>query len=230
MVVGVPNWDIFKGPREITKSKRKPKPTEQEIVEEGSQEQSGNRNDVAEETEQVNSGAERLATEENEGITEEQLASIAQRKAVQKERRSKKRLDRPTDAEEDQNVRAAKKKKTVVAKKKAADTSKGNSSKSNTDSIFTAQSSTAQPSKQPSPIDFTKPLNVVLPNPQPSSSSSSSEETLSDSSIDSTELIAKLDRIEKEKAKKKKPVKKTFTKRTIKKPIHISSDERRYSN
>ncbi|KAK2367871.1 hypothetical protein QL285_081116 [Trifolium repens] len=223
MVVGVPNWDIFKGPREITKSKRKPKPTEQEIVKEGSQEQSGNRNDAADETEQVNSGAEGLATEENEGITEEQLASIAQRKAVQKERRSKKRLDRPADAEEDQNVRAAKKNKTVVSKKKAADTSKGNSSKPNTDSI-----STAQPSKQPSPIDFTKPLNVVLPNPQPSSSSSSSEETLSDSSIDSTELIAKLDRIEKEKAKKKKPVKKTFkrtTKRTTKKSIHISSDE-----
>jgi hypothetical protein len=33
MVVSVPNWDIFKGPREITKSKRKPKPTEQEIIE-----------------------------------------------------------------------------------------------------------------------------------------------------------------------------------------------------
>ncbi|KAK2352412.1 hypothetical protein QL285_096404 [Trifolium repens] len=223
MVVGVPNWDIFKGPREITKSKRKPKPTEQEIVEEGSQEQSGNMNEAADETEQVNSGAEGLATKENEGITEEQLASIAQRKAVQKERRSKKRLDRPADAEEDQNVRAAKKKKTVVSKKKAADTSKGNSSKPNTDSI-----STAQPSKQPSPIDFTKPLNVILPNRQPSSSSSSSssssEETLSDSSIDSTELIAKLDRIEKEKAKKKKPVKETL-KRTTKKSIHISSDE-----
>ncbi|KAK2352409.1 hypothetical protein QL285_096401 [Trifolium repens] len=221
MVVGVPNWDIFKGPREITKSKRKPKPTEQEIVEEGSQEQSGNMNEAADETEQVNSGAEGLATKENEGITEEQLASIAQRKDVQKERRSKKRLDRPADAEEDQNVRAAKKKKTVVSKKKAADTSKGNSSKPNTDSI-----STAQPSKQPSPIDFTKPLNVILPNRQPSSSSSSSssEETLSDSSIDSTELIAKLDRIEKEKAKKKKPVKETL-KRTTKKSIHISSDE-----
>ncbi|KAK2410539.1 hypothetical protein QL285_045900 [Trifolium repens] len=221
MVVGVPNWDIFKGHREITKSKRKPKPIEQEIVGEGSEAQSGNRNEAADETEQVNSGAEGLATEENEGITEEQLASIAQRKAVQKERRSKKRLDRPADAEEDQNVRAAKKKKTVVSKRKAADTSKGNSPKPNTDST-----SNAQTSKQPSPIDFTKPLSVVLPTPQPSSSSSSSssEATLSDSSIDSTELIAKLDRIEKEKAKKKKPVTKTF-KRTTKKSILISSDE-----
>ncbi|KAK2436394.1 hypothetical protein QL285_021392 [Trifolium repens] len=157
-----------------------------------------------------------MATEENEVVTEEQLASIAQRKVVQKERRSKKRFERPADAEEDQNVRAAKKKKTVVSKRKAADTSKGNSPKSNTDST-----SNAQPSKQPSPIDFTKPLSVVLPTPQPSSSSSSSSEaTLSDSSIDSTELIAKLDRIEKEKAKKKKTLK-----RTLKKSIPISSDE-----
>jgi hypothetical protein len=159
MVVGVPNWDIFKGPREITRSKRKPKPIEQEIVEEGSQAQPGNRSDVADKTEQVNSGAEILATEEHEVVTDEQLTSIAQRKAVQKERRSKKRLDRPADAEEDQNVRAAKKKKTVVSKRKAADTSKGNSSKPNTDST-----SNAQTSKQPSPIDFTKPLSVVLPN------------------------------------------------------------------
>ncbi|KAK2416178.1 hypothetical protein QL285_038597 [Trifolium repens] len=221
MVVGVPNWDIFKGPREITKSKRKPTPIEQEIVEEGSKEQSENRNDAADNTKQVESGAEGLATEENERVTEEQVTSIAQRKAVQKERRSKKRNERPVDAEEDQPVRAPKRKKRVVSKKKAADTSKGNSSKPNTDST-----SNAQPPKQSSPIDFTKPLSVVLPNPQPSSSSSSSssEGTLSDSSIDSTELIAKLDRIEKEKSKKKKTTKKT-TKRTTKKPIHISSDE-----
>ncbi|KAK2451200.1 hypothetical protein QL285_010271 [Trifolium repens] len=220
MVVGVPNWDIFKGPNEITKSKRKPKPIEQAIVEEGSQELSGNKNEVADETEQVNSGAEGLATERNEEITEEQLANIAQRKAAQKEKRSKKRLDRPAGAEEDQHVRAAKKTKTVASKRKAADTSKGKSSKPNTDSIHTAQ-----PPKQPSPIDFTKPLNVVLPCPQPSSSSSSSSEgTLSDSSIDSTELIAKLDRIEKEKAKSKKPVKKTL-KKPVKQSIPISNDE-----
>jgi hypothetical protein len=82
MVVGVPNWDIFKGPREITRSKRKPKPIEQEIVEEGSQAQPGNMSDAADKTEQVNSGAEGLATEEHEVVTDEQLASIAQRKAV----------------------------------------------------------------------------------------------------------------------------------------------------
>ncbi|KAK2423232.1 hypothetical protein QL285_033697 [Trifolium repens] len=215
MVVGVPNWDIFKGPREITGSKRKPKPIEQEIVEEGSHAQPGNRSDAADKTEQVNSGAEGLATEEHEVVTDEQLASIAQRKSVQKERRSKKRLDRPADAEEDQTVRASKKKKTMVSKRKASDISKGNSSKPNTDST-----SNAQPSKQSSPIDFTEPLSVVLPSPQPSSSSSSSEATLSDSSIDCNELIAKLDRIKKERAKKKKTLK-----RTPKQSIPISFDE-----
>ncbi|WJX89979.1 hypothetical protein P8452_71926 [Trifolium repens] len=218
MVVGVPNWDIFKGPKEITRSKRKPKPIEQEIVEEGSQAQLENRNDGADKTEQVNSGAERLATEGNEQITEEQLASIAQRKAAQKEKRSKKRLDRPADAdaEGDQHVRAVKKAKTVASKKRAAETSKGNTSKPNTDSIPTAQSP-----KQSSPIDYTKPLSVVLPSPQPSSSSSSSSEaTLSNSSIDSDELISKLDRIERVRAKKKKTIK-----RTPKKSIPISSDE-----
>ncbi|KAK2435509.1 hypothetical protein QL285_020562 [Trifolium repens] len=214
MVVGVPNWDIFKGPKEITRSKRKPKPIEQEIVEEGSQAQPENRNDGADKTEQVISGAERLATEGNEQVTEEQLASIAQRKAAQKEKRSKKRLDKSADAdaEGDQHVRAVKKAKTVASKKKAA--SKGNTSMPNTDSIPFAQSP-----KQSPPIDYTKPLSVVLPSPQPSSSSSS-EATLSNSSIDSDELISKLDRIERERAKIKKTIK-----RTPKKTIPISSDE-----
>jgi hypothetical protein len=38
MVVGVPNWDIFKGPKEITRSRKKPIVVEQPILEEeGSQ-------------------------------------------------------------------------------------------------------------------------------------------------------------------------------------------------
>ncbi|KAK2374399.1 hypothetical protein QL285_075365 [Trifolium repens] len=216
MVVGVPNWDIFKGPKQITKSKRKPQPIEQEIVEEGSKEQSGDKDDAADVTDQVDSGTERLATEENEGVTEEQVTKIAQRKAVQKERRSKKRNERPEIAEEDQPVRAPKRKKTVVSKKKAADTSKGNISKPNTDSV-----SNAQPLNQSPPIDFTKPINMIPPSPQPSaSSSSSSERTSSDTNTDSSELIEKLDKIQKEKSKKNIPVKKT-----LKKPKNNSPEE-----
>ncbi|KAK2380264.1 hypothetical protein QL285_067977 [Trifolium repens] len=216
MVVGVPNWDIFKGPKQITKSKRKPQPIEQEIVEESSKEQSGDKNDAAEVTDQAESGAERLATEENEGVTEEQVTKIAQRKAVQKERRSKKRNERPEIAEEDQPVRAPKRKKTVVSKQKAADSSKGKNSKPNTDSV-----SSAQPPTQSPPIDYTQPIRMIPPSPQPSSpSSSSSEGTSSDASIDSSELIEKLDKIQKEQSKKKIPAK-----RTIKKPKHNSPEE-----
>ncbi|WJX62249.1 NADH:ubiquinone reductase (H(+)-translocating) [Trifolium repens] len=168
MVVGVPNWDIFKGPKQITRSKRKPQPIEQEIVEE---EQSEDKNDAAE------------------------------------ERRTKKRNDRPVDAEEDQPVRATKRKKTVVSKQKAADS--GKNSKPNIDSV-----SSAHPPTQSSPIDYTKPIRMIPSSPQPSSSSSSSSEgTTSDTSTDSSELIEKLDKIQKEQDKKKIPVK-----RTLKKP------------
>ncbi|KAK2380806.1 hypothetical protein QL285_068467 [Trifolium repens] len=216
MVVGVPNWDIFKGPKQITKSKRKPQPIEQEIVEESSKEQSGDKNDAAEVTDQAESGAERLATEENEGVTEEQVTKIAQRKAIQKERRSKKRNERPEIAEDDQHVRAPKRKKTVVSKQKAADSSKGKNSKPNTDSV-----SSAQPSNQSPPIDYTQPIRMIPPSPQPSPpSSSSSEGTSSDASTDSSELIEKLDKIQKEQSKKK-----ILAKRTLKKPKNTSPEE-----
>ncbi|KAK2404641.1 hypothetical protein QL285_053960 [Trifolium repens] len=200
MVVGVPNWDIFKGPKQITRSKRKPQPIEQDIVEE---EQSEEKNDAAE----IGS-AERITTEEKEEVSKEQVAKIAQRKAVQKERRTKKRQDRSEDAEEEQPVRAPKRKKTVVSKQKAAES--GKASKPNIDST-----ASAHPSTQSSPIDYTKPIRMIQPSPQPSSSSSSSDETLSDTSIDSTELIAELDNLEK---KKEKETKKIPVKRTLKKP------------
>ncbi|KAK2393843.1 hypothetical protein QL285_055746 [Trifolium repens] len=195
MVVGVPNWDIFKGPKQITRSKRKPQPIEQDIVEE---EQSEERVD----------GAERITTEETEEVSKEQVAKIAQRKAAQKERRTKKRQDRPADAEEEQPVRATKRKKSVVSKQKAADS--GKHSMPNIDSTASAHPSTQSP-----PIDYTQPIRMIQPSPK----SSSSEETLSDSSIDSTELIAALDKLEKEK-----PVHKP-TKRITKKHILIVSDE-----
>ncbi|KAK2354156.1 hypothetical protein QL285_091707 [Trifolium repens] len=195
MVVGVPNWDIFKGPKQITRSKRKPQPIEQDIVEE---EQSEERVD----------GAERITTEETEEVSKEQVAKIAQRKAAQKERRTTKRQDRPADAEEEQPVRATKRKKSVVSKQKAADS--GKHSMPNIDSTASAHPSTQSP-----PIDYTQPIRMIQPSPK----SSSSEETLSDSSIDSTELIAELDKLEKEK-----PVHKP-TKRITKKPIIIVSDE-----
>ncbi|KAK2362174.1 hypothetical protein QL285_087259 [Trifolium repens] len=201
MVVSVPNWDIFKGPRDITRNRRKPRTTEQEMIDEGSDDQGHASADEIEE------GAGNMMTE-----------------AVQKEKRTKKRHDRPSASEEDQNpAKPAKRLKTRASKPK------GKISESNTSSIPVAQvigsepqPSIAKPSisqppsstNQPQPIDFTVPISVVLPDHKAISSSSS------DTSTDSEEFIAKIIR----ERPKKTNLKKT-TKRPFKKPIQLSSDE-----
>ncbi|KAK2366929.1 hypothetical protein QL285_080260 [Trifolium repens] len=202
MVVSVPNWDIFKGPRDITRNRRKPRTTEQEMIDEGSDDQGHASADEIEE------GAGNMMTE-----------------AVQKEKRTKKRHDRPSASEEDQNpAKPAKRLKTRASKPK------GKISESNTSSIPVAQvigsepqPSIAKPSisqppsstNQPQPIDFTVPISVVLPDHKAISSSSS------DTSTDSEEFIAKIIR----EGPKKTNLKKT-TKRPFKKPIQLSSDEK----
>ncbi|KAK2406948.1 hypothetical protein QL285_042618 [Trifolium repens] len=202
MVVSVPNWDIFKGPRDLIRNRSKPRLVEQELIDEGSDGQEEDTEDV---------GAE----------------------AEAKEKRSKKRHDRPYASEEDQNPPKAKKRVKVRASKP-----KGKFSESNTSSIPVAQDigsepqpSIAKPStSQPPPstnqtqsIDYTVPISVVLPTDKPLSSSSS------DTSTDSDEFIAKLlkEPIQKKKATlapKRTSFKKTTKKTTIK-PIHLSSDE-----
>ncbi|KAK2363402.1 hypothetical protein QL285_088391 [Trifolium repens] len=200
MVVSVPNWEIFKGPKAITRSQRKPKTTEQEIADDGSEDQE---NADADEAMGGDSGAEDMAT-----------------KAVQKERQSKKRNDRPQASEEDQNP-------TTPAKrlKSRASKPKGKISEPNTSSIPVAQDINPEPqpsisqppqtTNQTNPIDFTVPLSVVLPDPETLQTSSSS-----DTSTDSDEFIAKIIK----EAPKKTNFKKT-TKKPIKKPIQLSSDE-----
>ncbi|WJX88498.1 NADH:ubiquinone reductase (H(+)-translocating) [Trifolium repens] len=204
MVVSVPNWDIFKGPRDITRNRRKPRTTEQEMIDEGSDDK---KHDSADEIEEGERGAGNMMAE-----------------AVQKEKRTKKRHDRPSASEEDQNLaKPAKKLKVRTSKPK------GKIPESNTSSIPVAQvigskpqPSSAKPSisqppsstKQTQPIDFTIPISVVLPDHKAISSS------LSDTSTDSEEFIAKIIR----EGPKKTNLKKT-TKRPIKKPIQLSSDE-----
>ncbi|KAK2421506.1 hypothetical protein QL285_032128 [Trifolium repens] len=210
MVVSVPNWDIFKGPRDITRNRRKPRTTEQEMIDEGSDDQGHASADEIEE------GAGNMMTE-----------------AVQKGKQTKKRHDRPSASEEDQNpAKPAKRLKTRASKPK------GKISESNTSSIPVAQDigsepqpSIANPSisqppsstNQPQPIDFTIPISVVLPDHKAISSSSS------DTSTDSDEFIAKLTKEAQQKQKTHEPSKKTnlkkTTKRPIKKPIQLSSDE-----
>ncbi|KAK2403232.1 hypothetical protein QL285_052688 [Trifolium repens] len=200
MVVSVPNWDIFKGPKEITRSRRKPQPVEQDLVEEGSQEQPEDQNDIdnadGESKEQVDSGAERLAAKER---------AKAKAEAAEKEKRTKKRNERPPPSKEEKTspARPTKRIKSLASRqRKVADPSKGNISKPNADSTSEAQPLNPSPS-----IDYTKPLNVILPSPQPLSSSSS-EGTSSDYSTDSSELLRKsaknLKKAQKETPKKTK--------------------------
>ncbi|KAK2450789.1 hypothetical protein QL285_009889 [Trifolium repens] len=95
---------------------------------------------------------------------------------------------------------------------KAAGTSKGNVSEPNPISNSEAQTP---------PIDYTKPLNVILPSPQPLSSS---ESTSSDYSTDSSELLRKSSKYL-NKTHKKTPMKKAPFKRTLKKTKNNPPEE-----
>ncbi|KAK2402627.1 hypothetical protein QL285_052128 [Trifolium repens] len=197
MVVSVPNFDIFKGPKEITRSKRKPQPVEQELVEEASQEQPEDQNEV-------DSGTERLAAVER---AKAEAEATERAMAAKKEKRTKKRHERPSSSGDDDNVPLSaripiKRQKTVVSKK-AARTPKGNNSEPNT-----CSNSEAQNQPPPStPIDFTKPIRMIIPPPisSDSSSSSSSEGTLSDSSSESISEVIKRAPEPKPKSPKSKP-------------------------
>jgi hypothetical protein len=116
---------------------------------------------------------------------------------VEKEKRSKKRNERPPSSEEDKTVRVAKKVKTTASRptKKAASTLKGNVPEPNVNSNTKAQN-LPPPS---STIDMTKPISMILPDQtQPtvllsssSSSDSSYEDTLTDSSSETLQDIIK---------------------------------------
>jgi hypothetical protein len=178
MIVSVPDWDIFKGPKDITRSRKKPLVVEQAMLEEGSQNEEHSEN---------HSGDEMDNADEH---SEEQVFRVAEGDAAEKERRTKKinECPLPSEAEEKAlSTRPAKRTKIVAPRqKKAASTSKGNISKSNSISTYKAQTSNQSP-----PVDYTIPLNMIPPPPS-QSSSSSSEDTLSDYSSDTiVEIIKK---------------------------------------
>jgi hypothetical protein len=197
MVVGVPDWDIFKGPKDITKSRKKPRLVEQGLLE-GSEQSNNDQsedNNPDDAADQVDSGAERSAAEEKARMEAEATEQALQNKM---EKRSKKRNDRPPASEQDQNpAKPAKRIKT------RASNPTGKSSKPNTHSIpdiaqgFNSQVPPSISQKQTkSTIDETKPISMILPNQTTvttcvpsSSSSSSSEGTPSDYSTDTAAVI-----------------------------------------
>ncbi|KAK2436475.1 hypothetical protein QL285_021467 [Trifolium repens] len=204
MVVGVPDWDVFKGPKDITKSKKKPRLVEQALLEGSEQSNNGQSedNNTDDAADQVDSEAERSAAEEKARMKAEATERALQDKM---EKRTKKRNDRPPASEKDQEpAKPTKRIKTRASKPP------GKSSKSNTCSIPVAQDFNSQPppsipqKQTKSTIDETKPLSMMLPNqttattclslPSSSSSSSSSEGTPSDYSSETAAIMRKSSR------------------------------------
>ncbi|KAK2382302.1 hypothetical protein QL285_069847 [Trifolium repens] len=223
MVVGVPDWDIFKGPKEVTRSRKKPMVVEQAILEEGSQNASEGQDEHSE-----NNSVDKVIDNATEG------------KAAEKERRTKKRNERPSFSGDDDNVPLSAKipikRQKTVASKKAARISKGNVSEPNTYSNSEAQTQNQLPLS--TSIDFTKPIRMIIPTPisSDSSSSSSSEGTLSDSSSETISEVIK-------RAPEPKPKSKPKTKLSAPKEVvaedtsfldhltpHLSGDAFTHSN
>ncbi|KAK2403463.1 hypothetical protein QL285_052897 [Trifolium repens] len=227
MVVGVPDWDIFNGPKDITRSKKKPTVFEQAMIEEDAEnanEEHGEDTEQDSIDEMVDNAKNSTAAEETVEVSKNQevraeVTAAERVDAAEKERRSKKRNERPPPSEEGEKTLPARpaKRTKIMAKRpprKAADTPKGNVSEPNTSSNFKAQAQNT-PSLN-SKVDMSKPISMILPNqtqprvlisssPSSSSSDSSSEDTLTDSSSETISEIIK-------RAPKPKPKPKQKTK------------------
>ncbi|KAK2430278.1 NADH:ubiquinone reductase (H(+)-translocating) [Trifolium repens] len=203
MVASVPNWDIFKGPRELTRNRSKPRLVEQEVVNEGSESEEENAEEV---------GAEAKAKEKRSKKRHDRpSASEEDQNPPKAKKRVKVRASNPKGRFSESNTSSIPVAQDTGSKPQPS----------------IAKPTTSQPppsTDQTQPIDYTVPISVVLPAKKPSSSSSSS-----DTSTDSDEVIAKLLKNPPQKktttlAPKRTSFKKTIKKPTIK-PIHLSSDE-----
>jgi hypothetical protein len=176
MVAALPDWDRFNNPKKKKKTRRV-KNVEKILMDEP---------DEVNEEEAVEQGCDDA---ENQAVIGSEKEKVD---GAEKERRTKKINERPSSDDEDNATLGSrlllKKQKTVGIftskaserpEKGASKASKGMSSEPNVSSIPEAQF-------QPTPtIDFTKPIYMILPNPQPETVnvSSTSEDTWSDSSI-----------------------------------------------
>ncbi|KAK2382117.1 hypothetical protein QL285_069671 [Trifolium repens] len=202
MVVSVPNWDIFKGPRELTRNRSKPRLVEQELVNEGSDSEEENAEEAAAEAE----AKEKRSKKRHDRPS----ASEEDQNPPKAKKRVKVRASKPTGKFSESNTYSMPVAQDIGSEPQPP----------------TVKPSTSQPlptTDQTQPIDYTVPISVVLPPNKPSSSSSS------DTSTDSDEFIAKLLKNPPQKKKTTLAPKKTSFKKTTKKPtikpIHLSSDE-----
>ncbi|WJX57778.1 hypothetical protein P8452_43303 [Trifolium repens] len=176
MVAAQPDWDLLNNPK---KKSRRVKNVEKILIDEPDK---VNEDEVAE---QDDNGSE------NQGVIGSEKDTVDD---AEKERRIKKRNERPSPDEDDNATLSSrlliKKQKTVGVtsskaserpEKRTSEASKGMSFETNVLSMSEAQSLSP-----PTPtIDFTKPISMILPSPQPETVilSSNSEDTVSDSSI-----------------------------------------------
>ncbi|KAK2382125.1 hypothetical protein QL285_069678 [Trifolium repens] len=130
MVVGVPDWDIFNGPKDITRSKKKPTVFEQAMIDEDAENanEEQNINEMVDNTENITAAEETVEVSKNKEVRAE-VTAAERVDAAEKERRSKKRNERPPPSEEGEKTLPARpaKRTKIMAKsppKKAAGTSK----------------------------------------------------------------------------------------------------------
>jgi hypothetical protein len=220
MVVGVPDWDLFNNPKEKQRTRTR-KDVKKVVFEEPAgiaeaENEKQNNNDGNDSVDELvdnheNQDVVDAEKDKNAGTSERQEVGN-----VEKERRTKKRNERPSSSEESKmtlTTRVAKKLETIASRpsKKAASTPKGKVSEPNVDSTSEVQ---IPPLNQT--INFTKPISMILPDPpqqtvnisssSSSSSYDSSEDTLTDSSSETLQDILR----KRPKLRTKTPVVKEF--------------------
>ncbi|KAK2389989.1 hypothetical protein QL285_063540 [Trifolium repens] len=193
MVVAAPDWDVFNNPKE--KAKTRAKKTKAVVFEE-----------PATEAEQQGATDEAGNVEKDkvEGTSERQEAGVSKKDKsvdVQKERMTKKSNERPSSSDDDNVPLSAriliKRQKTVASKppRKHVQATQGKTYETNTFSTSEAQHA---PTLNPD-IDVTIPISMILPDPQPTqtvnissssySSDSDCDDTISDSSEETIDIL-----------------------------------------
>jgi hypothetical protein len=193
MVAGSP-WDIYKSSKEVTRNRRKPITTEEDIVE-PSEEKDIIDNMVDDEE------ASKVAAEDQGEVSKRVEAETIEAQETTPERRTKKRHDRdPFDAEEQAQAQPSKRIKSRAQKHKGMSSKPTIKSSTDAQGLPPQASSLPQtqaipdPSTQPEQPDETiKPITMMLPNSSTktcllSSNSSSSPSTTSDSSATESDI------------------------------------------
>jgi hypothetical protein len=163
MVVAIPDWDLINNPKQPTRTRRVEKVEKIHFEEPATEVEQQGGNDEAENVEK----------DKAEGTSERQKAGVSEKDKdvdVQKERRTKKRNERPSSSDDDDHVplsaRIPIKRQKVVASKPARRPIQASKGKSSGPNVFSTSEAQHVPTLSPT-IDVTKPISMILPDPQP---------------------------------------------------------------